>query len=232
MNSNKAKILLVEDDESLGPVVSDYLKLSGYDCILKEDGESAWNAFNSYKIDLCIFDIMLPRMDGFSLAEKVREINAHVPILFLTSKQSKEDRILGFRIGADDFITKPFNIEELVLRIEVFLRRSMNKQTIEKKYNLGKYIFDYQNLLLHNGEKRYSLSQKEADILQILCLNPEAVIKRDELLITIWGSDDYFKGRSLDVFISKLRKHLKDDPSIEIQNLYSVGFKLKIEGNN
>ncbi|RPH29187.1 MAG: DNA-binding response regulator [Bacteroidales bacterium] len=230
MDTYKAKILLVEDDESLGLVVRDYLSLSGYDCILKEDGESAWNTFQTLKFDLCVFDIMLPRMDGFSLAEKVRGINAQVPILFLTSKQSKEDRILGFKTGADDYITKPFNIEELVLRIEVFLRRSMNKPSAEKKYHLGKYIFDYQNLTLHIGTTEYPLSQKEADILQTFCLNPEGIVKRDELLNAIWGSDDYFKGRSLDVFISKLRKHLKDDPSIEIQNLYSVGFRLRIEG--
>ncbi len=229
MNAFKAKILLVEDDESLGLVVRDYLMLSGYDCVLKDNGESAWNTFQSLKFDLCIFDVMLPNMDGFSLAEKVREINTHVPILFLTSKQSKEDKILGFKTGADDYITKPFNIEEVVLRIEVFLKRSQSHPNTEKVFQIGTFVFDYQNLVLQKDSYKYSLSQKEADILQIFCLNLGGIVKRDYLLKSIWGTNDYFKGRSLDVFISKLRKYLKDDPAIEIQNLYSVGFRLKIE---
>lgn len=229
METHKAKILLVEDDESLGLVVRDYLLLSGYNCILKDNGESAWNFFETANVDLCVLDVMLPRMDGFSLAEKIRKINTNVPILFLTSKLSKEDKILGFKTGADDYITKPFNIEELVLRIEVFLKRSRNQPNTEKIHHIGNYLFDYQNLLLQYNNNKYSLSQKEADILHAFCMNPGGIIKRDDLLNSIWGSDDYFKGRSLDVFISKLRKHLKDDPKIEIQNLYSVGFRLKVE---
>lgn len=228
----KAKILLVEDDESLGLVIRDYLMLSGYDCILNDNGELAWKTFQSLKFDLCIFDVMLPNMDGFSLAEKVRRINTNVPILFLTSKQSKEDKILGFKTGADDYITKPFNIEELVLRIEVFLKRSLSHSNTEKIFQIGKYTFDYQNLSLRKDSSVYPLSQKEADILHIFCQNPGCIIKREDLLNSIWGTDDFFKGRSLDVFISKLRKYLKDDPSIEIQNLYSIGFRLKIEDTN
>lgn len=228
MEKSKAKILLAEDDKSLGLVIKDYLALSGYDCTLKDDGLSAWSTFQSFQFDLCILDVMLPRMDGFCIAEKIREINTNVPILFLTSKQSKEDKITGFKTGADDYITKPFNIEELVFRIEVFLKRSQNGSSNEKALQIGQYAFDYHDLLLKKGEQKQPLSQKEADILHLLCLNIGGIVKREDLLNTIWGSDDYFKGRSLDVFISKLRKYLKDDPKIEIQNLYSVGFRLKI----
>lgn len=226
MEKDKPKILLVEDDQSLGLVIRDFLILSGYNCLLIDDGISAWNIFQSTPFDLCILDVMLPRMDGFSIAEKIRNINANVPILFLTSKQSKEDKIIGFKTGADDYITKPFNIEELVLRIEVFLKRSRKELYNEKIFRIGLYTFDYENLLLQNGNNKYTLSQREADILHLFCINPGGIIKRDDLLNTIWGTDDYFKGRSLDVFISKLRKYLKGDPKIEIQNLYSIGFRL------
>lgn len=225
----KAKILLAEDDLTLGLVIKDYLTISNYDCILKDDGLAAWDTFQSYKFDICILDVMLPSMDGFSLAENIRKINTNVPILFLTSKQSKEDKIIGFKTGADDYITKPFNIEELVLRIEVFLKRSQNQTSTEIVFHIGQYTFDYQNLRLQKGDTNQQLSQMEADILKVLCQNSGDIVKRDDLLNTIWGSNDYFKGRSLDVFISKLRKYLKDDPKIEIQNLYSIGFRFKVE---
>jgi len=228
MEKSKVKILLVEDDQSLGIVVKDFLSLSGYDCQLEVDGISAWDTFQSRSFDLCILDVMLPSMDGFSLAEKIRRIDINVPILFLTSKQSKEDRITGFKIGADDYITKPFNIEELILRIEVFLKRSKNKVNVENIFQIGEYTFDYNNLLLQKGNSKQVLSQKEADILRLLCVDSGNILKRDDLLKSVWGSDDYFKGRSLDVFISKLRKYLKNDPRIEIQNLYSIGFRLKV----
>jgi len=228
MEKSKAKILLAEDDQSLGIVVRDFLSLSGYDCRLENDGALAWNTFKTNPFDLCILDVMLPSMDGFSLAEKIRKRDVNIPILFLTSKQSKEDRIVGFKTGADDYITKPFNIEELVLRIEVFLKRSRKEFCDEKITQIGTYTFDYENLLLQNGNNKYTLSQREADILHLFCINPGGLLKRDDLLNTIWGTDDYFKGRSLDVFISKLRKYLKGDPKIEIQNLYSIGFRLKV----
>lgn len=232
MEKDKAKILLVEDDQSLGLVMRDFLALSGYNCLLIDDGISAWNIFQSTPFDLCILDVMLPRMDGFSLAEKIRNINTNVPILFLTSKLSKEDKIIGFKTGADDYITKPFNIEELVLRIEVFLKRSRKELFDEKITRIGTYTFDYENLHLKNGNNKYALSQREAEILHLLCINPGGTIKRDDLLNTIWGTDDYFKGRSLDVFISKLRKYLKGDPKIEIQNLYSIGFRLIVHNED
>jgi len=225
----KAKILLAEDDLTLGLVIKDYLTISNYDCTLKDDGLAAWNIFQSSKFDICILDVMLPSMDGFSLAENIRKINTNVPILFLTSKQSKEDKIIGFKTGADDYITKPFNIEELVLRIEVFLKRSQNQTTAEIVFHIGQYTFDYQNLWLKKGDTKQQLSQMEADILKVLCQNSGDIVKRDDLLNTIWGSNDYFKGRSLDVFISKLRKYLRDDPKIEIQNLYSIGFRFKVD---
>lgn len=225
----KAKILLAEDDLTLGLVIKDYLTISNYDCTLKDDGLAAWNTFQSRKFDICVLDVMLPSMDGFTLAENIRKVNTNVPILFLTSKQSKEDKILGFKTGADDYITKPFNIEELVLRIEVFLKRSQNQTATEIVFNIGHYTFDYQNLWLQKGDTKQQLSQMEADVLKVLCQNSGDIVKRDDLLNSIWGSNDYFKGRSLDVFISKLRKYLKDDAKIEIQNLYSIGFRLRID---
>lgn len=224
----KSQILLVEDDINLGSVIQDYLALNGFDITLCTDGESAWEAFCKQTFDLCVLDVMLPKLDGFSLAERIRTNNHDIPILFLTARSSKDDKISGFKMGGDDYIIKPFNIEELVLRIEVFLKRSkpqaLNKHTL---FNLGKYTFDYENLHLIHDAHPLSLTQKEADILRILCLSKGNVVKREDILTPIWGNDDYFAGRSLDVFISKLRKYLKQDPSIEIQNIHGVGFKLK-----
>ena len=229
MNTDKEiAILLVEDDTNLGFVIKDNLDLNGYHVDLCENGELAWQHFNRNSYDLCVLDIMLPKMDGFSLAEKIRSINDQVPILFLSAKSMKEDKIQGFKIGADDYITKPFSIEELLLRIEVFLRRtSRNDLDKESQFEIGKYKFDYKNLCLEFGKVKKSLTKREADLLRQLCLNKDVVLKRNEILNKIWGDDDYFNGRSLDVFISKLRKYLKDDPSISIVNYHAVGFKLE-----
>ncbi len=225
----KPFILLAEDDENLGNVIRDYLQICGYEIILMADGDLAWKTYQTHKFDLCILDVMMPKMDGFTLAEKIREKNQQIPILFLTAKSAKDDKLNGFRLGADDYISKPFNIEELVLRIEVFLKRSKLISPKRNLFEIGNYVFDYSNLSLKIAEQVTSLTQKEADVLRILCINIGNVIKREEILLPIWGNDDYFSGRSLDVFISKLRKYLREDSNIEIQNVHGVGFKLQLK---
>lgn len=226
-----AKILFAEDDISLGFVTKDNLELQGYEVFHCENGQSAWEAFKSQSFDLCIFDVMLPKLDGFALATKVRAENQDIPILFLSAKSLKEDRLTGLRIGADDYMTKPFSIEELVLKIEVFLKRSKVAQVEPlnlQHFNIGKYTFDYQNLSLTDGIVNQKLTQKEAEVLKYFCQNMDKVLRRDDILMSVWGDDDYFIGRSLDVFISRLRKYLKDDTHIIIENIHSVGFKMSI----
>ena len=229
MTQDKIRILLVEDDKSLASVIKDYMSLSGYQVTLCEDGNSALEAFKKSKFDICILDVMLPKMDGFALAEEIRKSDEITPILFLTSKSAKEDRIKGFKMGGDDFITKPFNIEELMLRIEVFLKRSRNHVNVQKSFQFGNTVFDYQNFELTVQSLPRKLTEKEAEIMYALCSNMHKVIKRDELLMKVWGNDDYFLGRSLDVFISKLRKYLSADTSVEIENHHGVGFKLAVK---
>jgi DNA-binding response OmpR family regulator len=223
----KAKILFAEDDMNLSVVVRDYLKIEGYGVELCSDGIQCWDAFNSNDYDLCILDVMMPNLDGFSLAEKIRQTDKNIPILFLTAKTDPEDRIKGFRAGADDYIVKPFNITELVLRIEVFLRRKSTKTELVELFKIGHYILDFPNLQLYTDNYNQKLTLREAELLRLLIQNQSMIIKRDDILIRIWGNDDYFSGRSLDVFISKLRKYLSYDPSIKIVNYHSVGFKLE-----
>lgn len=223
------KILLVEDDPSLGYVIKDNLTIRGYDVTLCQDGVEGEMAFHSSLFNLCIFDVMLPRKDGFSLARSVREKNRSIPILFLTAKSMTEDKLEGFQAGADDYIIKPFSLEELLCRIEVFLKRgNVQLRDDEKIFSLGHYQFDFSNLLLKNSKTEKSLTQKEAEVLRLLYQNRERVLKREEILKKVWGDDDYFMGRSMDVFISKLRKYLKEDTSIQIVNYHGVGFKLEI----
>ena len=223
-----AKILLVEDDPSLGFVVKDSLVHKGYDVILCCDGDEGESKFESGNFDLCILDVMMPKKDGFSLAKAIREKNSQIPILFITAKSMLEDKIAGFEAGGDDYIVKPFSMEELCLRIEVFLRRSTPSQNkAEAFFTLGDFKFDSSNLTLQHPSGSKTLTQKEADVLKLLCVNKERVLKREEILNSVWGADDYFMGRSLDVFISKLRKYLKEDPTVEIVNYHGVGFRLE-----
>jgi DNA-binding response OmpR family regulator len=228
----KPRILLVEDDPNLGFVLQDNLNLRGYDITLCRDGDSGLEAFQKENFDLCIFDVMLPKQDGFTIGKIVRQTNQQIPILFLTAKSMTEDKLEGFRSGGDDYITKPFNMEELVMRMEVFLKRaSKSIPETEKVFSLGKFRFDHENLKLSDpltGNK--ILTIKESEVLKLLFLNRDRVLKREEILTRVWGEDDYFMGRSMDVFISKLRKYLKDDPKIEIVNYHGVGFKLEIRG--
>jgi len=224
----KPRLLIVEDDTNLSIVIKDYLSLSGFDVIVCENGNTGWEAFQSSPFDLCILDVMMPELDGFALAEMIRQQNAEVPILFLTAKSAKEDKIKGFKLGADDYILKPFNIEELVLRIEVFLKRSQNHVHAKEVFMLGLYTFDYLNLRLTGNNKQQKLTQREADVLKLLCQNIGKVTKREDIQTQLWGEDDYFLGRSLDVFISKLRRYLKHDPGVTIVNYHSVGFQLNV----
>lgn len=223
------RILLVEDDPSLGFVIKDNLSLKGYDVTLCTDGEAAEQTFNTSVFQLCIFDVMLPKKDGFSLARYVRSKNKNIPILFLTAKAMMEDKLTGFQTGADDYITKPFSLEELLCRIEVFLRRSSEELPLQlKKFHVGSYEFDYTTLTLKNPVGEKTLTQKEAEVLQLLYYNRHRVLKREEILKEVWGDDDYFMGRSMDVFISKLRKYLKEDPAVQIVNYHGVGFRLEV----
>ena len=222
------KILLVEDDPSLGFVVSDNLKQKGYDVTLCQDGESGSATFTQHTFDLCILDIMLPKKDGFAVAQGIRAVNKDVPILFLSAKSMLEDKLEGFKTGADDYITKPFSFDELLCRIDVFLRRTQQVQVSQDKvFSIGEFEFDYANLTLKKEDSRKTLTQKEAEVLRLLHLNRGRVLKREEILTQVWGDDDYFMGRSMDVFISKLRKYLKEDPAIQIVNYHGVGFKLE-----
>lgn len=223
---NKAKIFYVEDDETLSFVTSDNLSLNGYEVFHYLDGEAAIKAFGERSFDLCLLDVMLPKKDGFALAAEIRKKNPEIPIIFLTAKSMKDDRIAGLKIGADDYITKPFSIEELILKIEIFLKRKFINIKQASKYSIGKLLFDYKNLTITFGENEKTLTQREADLLKLLIENKNNVIKREEILERVWGQNDYFLGRSMDVFISRLRKYLSDDDSLKIDNIHGVGFKL------
>ncbi len=223
----KANILYVEDDESLGFVTRDNLELNGFAITHCTDGLQAVAAAKDHQYDLCLLDVMLPEMDGFSVAREIRKRDTHIPILFLTAKSLKEDRIHGLRLGADDYITKPFSIEELVLKIEVFLRRSQtNRRVAAPILEVGSFELDFNNLTLSNQENSRKLTQRETDLLKLLIEHKNQVLQRGIILEKLWGENDYFLGRSLDVFISRLRKYLKTDPAIRIENIHGVGFRL------
>ncbi len=225
----KYKILYAEDDETLAFLTKDNLEMH-YDVTHYTDGEMCLKAFKSEAFDICIFDIMMPKMDGFELAEKIRQLNADVPIIFLSAKTLKEDRIKGLRLGADDYLVKPFSIEELLLKIEIFLKRSQKNTTVENAiYTVGKYQFDHKNYLVFTDSEKISLTQREAELLKLFLDNKNVVMKREEILKSLWGNDDYFMGRSLDVFISRLRKILANEKGITIENLHGIGFKFNVE---
>ena len=225
----KYKILYAEDDETLAFLTKDNLEMH-YEVTHCTDGEMCLKAFKSEAFDICIFDIMMPKMDGFELAEKIRQLNTDVPIIFLSAKTLKEDRLKGLRLGADDYLVKPFSIEELLLKIEIFLKRSQKNTTVENViYTVGKYQFDHKNYLVFTDSEKISLTQREAELLKLFLDNKNVVMKREEILKSLWGNDDYFMGRSLDVFISRLRKILANEKGITIENLHGIGFKFNVE---
>lgn len=222
----KSKILYTEDDETLAFLTKDNLEQNNYEVIHCPDGKSGLESFKDQHFDICIFDIMMPKMDGFELAEEIRKANTDIPIIFLSAKTLKEDRIKGLRLGADDYLVKPFSIEELMLKIEVFLKRSQKNSKVEKSiYEIGKYQFDTKNFILFNTDEKIGLTQREAELLKLFLDNKNSVLKREQILTALWGTDDYFMGRSLDVFISRLRKILANEKGISIENLHGIGFR-------
>lgn len=229
--NERGRILLVEDDEHLGFVVQDALSRNGYQVHLCRDGKEGLLHFNRNKYDLCLLDVMLPQKDGIGLAEDIRLADPAVPIIFLTAKSSTEDRITGLKAGGDDYITKPFSNEELFLRIEAILRRTQNRKGSlhDDTYPIGQFIFDDRNKLLKHPAEERKLTKKEAAVLKLLCAHVEQTLPRELLLNMVWGDDSYFLGRSLDVFISRLRKYLALDPAVRILNVHGVGFKLQVE---
>ncbi|MBQ8807093.1 MAG: response regulator transcription factor [Bacteroidaceae bacterium] len=222
-------ILLCEDDENLGMLLREYLEAKGYTAELCADGEEGYKAFMEKSFDLCILDVMMPKMDGFTLATKIREINSEIPFMFLTAKTLKDDILEGFKIGADDYITKPFSMEEVVFRIEAILRRVRGKKNKETTvHQIGRYTFDTQKQLLTFEGENTKLTTKEAELLTLLSSKANELLQRDYALKTIWIDDNYFNARSMDVYITKLRKHLKKDPNVEILNVHGKGYKLVI----
>ncbi len=223
----KQSILLCEDDENLGMLLREYLQAKGYNAELCADGDAGYKAFLKSKFDICVLDVMMPIKDGFTLAQEIRATNAEVPIIFLTAKTLKEDILEGFKIGADDYITKPFSMEELVFRIEAILRRVCGKKSRENtQYKIGRFLFDTQKQLLVIDGQQTKLTTKESELLSLLCAHSNEILQRDFALKTIWIDDNYFNARSMDVYITKLRKHLKADESIEIINIHGKGYKL------
>lgn len=227
----RTKILLVEDDTSLGFLLVDFLEANGFEVKLYRDGESGLNGYKASNFDFCIFDVMLPGIDGFSLAQRVRAENKTIPIIFLTARSMKNDKIKGFDLGGDDYITKPFDEDELLCRINAIINRyniqpeeSNNKELFE----IGRYTFNYKNQLLSIDNQSRRLTKKESEVLRQLCLSVNEIVTRDSILFSIWGDNDYFIGRSLDVFIAKLRKYLSDDPSVQINNIPKVGYVLEV----
>jgi len=226
---HKGKILFAEDDANLGFVVKDNLEDSGFQVELYTDGETALLAYQHGEYDLCILDVMMPKKDGFSVAQAIRKTNADIPIIFVTAKSLKEDRIKGFQLGADDYLTKPFSIEEMILRVEAILKRS--KKGVRPSQNndsfiVGEFTFDFKNLLIIHPTHTQEMTQRDGELLRLLCMSKNQVVERDTILSVIWGDENYFNGRSLDVFISRLRRYLKLDPQVEIVNIHRVGFKI------
>jgi len=234
MKKRKIKLLLVEDDPNLSEVIKDLLSMSGYDIKLCRDGAEAYLIFKKFSFDICILDVMLPKMDGFLLAEEFRKFNRDIPIVFLTAKSMKEDRIRGFKIGCDDYITKPFNSEELVLRIEAILKRTLNKERLDNDnkeivYKFASLNFNYTNMKLNGKNLDLKLTKKECDLLKFFLEHKNRIVTREETLMAVWGTDSYFIGRSMDVFVTKLRKYLKIEPKIKIENIHGIGFKFDLK---
>lgn len=227
--STKTKILLAEDDKNLGSVLKAYLEAKGFSTMLCIDGKEALETYKRNEFDFCIFDIMMPVMDGFTLAKEIRKMDKQIPFLFLTAKSMQEDKIHGFELGADDYLTKPFSMEELLLRINAIMRRIKEAKAAKGDNNIfkfGGYTFDHNRQTLDIGKKQTKLTSKEADLLKLLCQNINSTLDRSMALNKIWYDDSYFNARSMDVYITKLRKYLVDDPDVELINVHGVGFKL------
>ncbi len=224
---DKKKILYLEDDPTIALLTQDFLE-QHYQVVHCEDGNEAIKLFNEHHFDLCVLDILLPTIDGFEVAKHIRAKNQNIPIIFLSAKTLKEDRIYGLKIGADDYLVKPFSLEELHLKIEVFVQRSQKNTIKASQYNIGKFLFDPSNFLLKSAEQAITLTEREALLLELFLNHPNQVLKREYILTKLWGNDDYFSGRSLDVFVSRLRKIFKEDPHVKFENIPRIGFKLVV----
>ncbi len=231
MGKTLKKILLVEDDFNFGNVLKNYLELNDYNVTLSRDGSEGIDSFYKHKYDICLLDVMMPKKDGFTLAKEIRQQNANVPIIFLTAKSMKEDMVQGFQSGADDYITKPFDSDVLLLKIKVLLKRASESFIMneENDFEIGKYHFDYKSRNVTLDGVSNQLSPKEAELLKMLCIHTNDIMPREKALKAIWGDDNYFTGRSMDVFITKLRKYLKEDPRVDILNIHGKGFRLQIQ---
>jgi DNA-binding response OmpR family regulator len=228
---SKARILLAEDDEYLRELVKDALEDENYMVIACADGQQAIDHFDKNKFDICLLDIMMPVKDGFTVAKKIRQQSDVIPILFISTKALIDDKIEGYQKGADDYIVKPFNMKELLLKLDVFLRRTkkMFSET-KQEYKIGKIKFDYSDLRLSNDDGVFDLKQKEADLLKFLCEHPNRILKREEILTAVWGKNDYFLGRSMDVFMSKVRKYLRADPEVILETIHGMGYRFTVPG--
>jgi len=232
MKEKKSKILLAEDDTNFGAVLRDYLTMNDYEVKLCKDGNDALDTFLTNSFDICILDVMMPLKDGFMVAREIREKNNSIPIIFLTAKTLKQDMLEGFKIGADDYITKPFDSEILLYKIKAVLNRNRenaNKEHLPNEFKIGKYDFNYKLRTVSDGTHTHKLSPKEGELLFLLCLKMNDLLKREEALKKIWGDDNYFTARSMDVFIAKIRKYLSGDPDIELMNLHGSGFRLMVK---
>jgi DNA-binding response OmpR family regulator len=229
MSASKAKVLLVEDDASIAFIVKDNLEVHGYEVVYCVDGETGWQQFMRNTFDICLLDVMLPKKDGLSLAAQIRKKNETIPILMLTALNNDESKISGFQKGVDDYITKPFNMQELLLRMEVFLKRTQKKKDeLSEPVKIANLEFDFKNLSLKTSTETIQLTQREAELFKYFYQNCNKVLKREDILTKIWGKDDYFLGRSMDVFITKLRKYIRGAEGVEIQTIHGVGFKLMV----
>ncbi|WP_276381830.1 response regulator transcription factor [Flavobacterium sp. H4147] len=225
------KLLLAEDDFDFAAILKQYLELHEFEVIWAENGEIALDYFKKKTFDICIFDVMMPKLDGFSLAEKIITINPEIPFIFLTARKLKEDKLIGLKLGADDYIAKPFEVDELVLRLQNILKRIEQKRSLSGTHiiEIGSYVFDNERLTLNNKNHVQQLTEKEAALIEYLYLNHNQLLKRDQILMSVWKKDDYFSGRSMDVFISRLRKYFNSDPKIKIESVRNIGLEFKIQ---
>lgn len=224
------KLLLAEDDFDFAAILKQYLELHQFEVIWAENGEIALDYFKNQAFDICVFDVMMPKLDGFSLAEKIITIDPEIPFIFLTARKLKEDKIIGLKLGADDYIIKPFEVDELILRLQNILKRIEQKRSLNGNniIEIGCYVFDNERLTLNNKNHVQQLTEMEASLIEYLYLNHNQLLKRDQILMSVWKKDDYFSGRSMDVFISRLRKYFNSDPKISIQSIRNVGLEFKI----
>jgi DNA-binding response OmpR family regulator len=229
MPGKKMKVLLAEDDHTFGEIIRDNLVQAGYEVFLCHDGQTALDEFFRDNFDICLLDIIMPIKDGFSVAKSIRQKTDRIPILFLSGRSMEEDKLTGFQLGADDYITKPFSVRELLLRMDVFIRRSKKVNSDKSNFKIGNFIFSPSNQRLYNAVKSFALTQRESDLLSFLCMHANRILKREELLLNVWGKDDYFLGRSMDVFMTKLRKYFREDSSVMLETIHGVGFRFNAD---